>query len=140
MSHHTLAETIINSGILDQDSDCDCCSDLDDIFGPPGFAEVSEVILDTVSDFSSEELGQLASRIISLANHTREQEAAERKAQEDKVDELSLIDRMAIDSAVNRLGGSFHLKAKAAQLVLDGHYTSKQLYSMRVPDLKAVIY
>jgi hypothetical protein len=140
MSHHTLAELIINSGILDEDAGCDCCSDLDDIFGAPSFSEVSEVILDTVSDFSSDELEQLASRVISLANHTRDKEAAERKAQEEKVDELSLVDQMAIDSAVNRLGGSFHLKAKAAQLVLDGHYTSKQLYSMRVPDLKAVLY
>jgi len=139
MSHHTLADIIINSGILDEDSDCDCCADLDDIFGPPDFTEVSEVILDTVSDFSSEQLEQLASRVISLASHTRDKEAAERKAQEAKVDELSLVDRLAIDSATNRLGGELSLKVKAAQLVLDGHYTSKQLYSMSFPNLKALL-
>ncbi len=103
-------------------------------------SQVSDVILDTVSDFSSDELEQLASRVISLANHVREKEAAERKAQEERVEELSLIDRMAIDSAVNKLGGSFHLKARAAQLVLEGHYTSKQLYNMKVHELKSLLY
>lgn len=140
MQHLDLAQIIINSGILEEDAGCDCCADLDDIFGPPDFTEVSEVILDTVSDFSSDELEQLASRVISLANHARAKEAAERKAQEDKVEELSLIDRMAIDSAVNKLGGSFHLKARAAQLVLEGHYTSKQLYGMKVHELKSLLY
>lgn len=62
------------------------------------------------------------------------------KAQEERVEELSLIDRMAIDSAVNKLGGSFHLKARAAQLVLECHYTSKQLYNMKVPELKSLLY
>lgn len=51
MSHHTLAEIIINSGILDEDAGCDCCSDLSDIFGPPDFDEVSETVFNTVSRF-----------------------------------------------------------------------------------------
>lgn len=66
-------------------------------------------------------------------------EAAERRAQEERVDELSLVDRMAIDAATNRLGGEWPLKVKAAQLVLGGHYTSKQLYGMPVLELKALL-
>lgn len=40
MQHLDLAKIIIYSGILNEDESCDCCSDLDDIFGAPSLSSI----------------------------------------------------------------------------------------------------